>query len=124
MSTLHSNGIIGDAGEPSPVVFAFPPVVGYDGLSQLLCRSVVSLQADRCRAPESVPPACTPPGTRNPLWLTADVLAWLSQFRAAPVVSPAQKPKRGRPTKALEIARRNTAATRHDTTATAEVCRG
>lgn len=88
----------------------FPPVVGYEGLSQLLQRSVATLQADRCRNPASVPPACTPPGSRNPLWVVSDVIEWLQQHRQPVALPPSDPPprRRGRPTKAeqLESARK------------------
>jgi hypothetical protein len=72
----------------------FPPIIGYALLSTLLNRSVGTLQADRCRKPESLPPACTPPGTRQPLWLLEDVLAWLSEHREAPAPRrPGRPPK-------------------------------
>jgi hypothetical protein len=59
------------------VVFNFPPVVGYPGLANLMGRSVQTLQSDRCRNPESVPPACSPHGSRTPLWVVSDVIAWI-----------------------------------------------
>lgn len=86
-------------------VINFPPVFGYDGLSQLLGRSRETLQADRCRKPHSLPPPCSPPGTKQPLWLLEDVIAWLEQYRQPTAAQPAAK-KRGRPTKAEQIARR------------------
>lgn len=85
-------------------VINFPPVFGYDGLSQLLGRSRETLQADRCRKPHTLPPCCSPPDTKQPLWLLEDVIAWLEQYREpAAVSSPA---KRGRPTKAEQVAKR------------------
>ena len=74
-------------------VGTFPPILGYALLSALLGRTVGTLQADRCRKPDSLPPACTPPNTRQPLWLLADVLAWLAEHREAPAGRP------GRPLK-------------------------
>jgi len=50
-----------------------------DGLSRLLHRSRATILTDRCRNPDRVPPACTPPGARYPLWIRADVLAWLRE---------------------------------------------
>lgn len=86
----------------------FLPAFGYDGLSVLLGRSVATLQADRCRKPDTLPPACTPPGTKAPRWLLTDVLAWLAQHREPKVRLRKQQSekRRGRPTKAEEIASR------------------
>lgn len=81
----------------------FPPSFSYDGLSVLLNRSPASLQADRCRKPHSLPPACQPPGCKSPVWLLADVLAWLAQHREAQALVPVSK-KRGAPTKAERVA--------------------
>lgn len=106
MST--SNVSIG--GDPAFKV-DFPPAFGYDHLSILLGRTVASLQRDRYRKPNTLPPACTPPGTKIPRWLLTDVLAWLALHREGPggkaVVSAA---KVGRPTKSREVAARRAAA--------------
>lgn len=80
----------------------FPPAFGYEGLSELLGRSITSLQCDRTRKPESLPPACTPPGTKSPRWLLTDVLAWLAEYREPKVKQRPAKP--GRPTKSQQIA--------------------
>lgn len=80
----------------------FPPAFGYEGLAQLLGRTVATLQADRCRRPTALPPACTPPGTKSPRWLLADVLEWLSAHREVEDRTPADVPVkrgRGRPSK-------------------------
>lgn len=82
----------------------FPPAFTYDGLSLLLGRSVPSLQADLCRKPDSLPPPCRIPGTRQPIWLLVDVLAWIASHREG--VRPLKRKKRGRPTKADQVARR------------------
>ncbi len=74
----------------------FPPVFGYMLLSVLLNRTVGTLQADRCRKPESLPPACTPPGTRQPLWRLEDVLAWLEEHREAPAPRRPGRPRKTR----------------------------
>ena len=76
----------------------FLPVFGYDLLSVLLGRSVGTLQADRCRKPHTLPPACTPPGTKSPLWLLSDVLAWLESHREdrAPALPATHEKQRGR----------------------------
>ncbi len=85
----------------------WPPIIGYDGLSLLLGRTVATLQADRIRRPESLPPASTPAGTRNPLWVTVDVIEWIRAMRhSGPNRQPnsIRKPCRGAPTKAERIA--------------------
>ena len=91
-------------------VLPFPPVIGYAQLSVLLGRTVGSLQADRCRKPESLPPACTPPGTRQPLWLLSDVLAWLEEHREAPAP---RRPGRPPKTRHLRAAAAATQEVRH-----------
>jgi len=98
---------------PSHIV-AWPPVIGYVELSVLLGRTVGTLQADRIRRPESLPPASTPPGSRTPRWITADVLDWLRQYRerrvqpAVPVATTSPR-RRGRPTKREQIERKRAA---------------
>lgn len=73
-------------------VCSFPPVISYAHLSMLLGRTVGTLKADRCRKPGSLPPACTPPGTRQPLWLLSDVIGWLEEHREAPAPRRAGRP--------------------------------
>lgn len=97
------------AGEPA-IKVDFPPAFGYDHLSLLLGRSVASLQADRCRKPTTLPPACTPPGTKSPRWLLTDVLAWLAHHRETKARQQQhQVGKVGRRTKSEEIAARRAA---------------
>lgn len=90
------------------VVFNFPPVVGYQGLAELMGRSVQTLQSDRCRNPDSVPPASTPPGSRTPLWVVSDVIAWIQQHKArVGVLKPHTRVSgRGASTKAERLAAR------------------
>lgn len=100
------------AGEPALKV-DFPPAFGYDHLSLLLGRSVPTLQMDRSRKPWTIPPACTPPGTKSPRWLLTDVLAWLAQHREVrggnrgPAGS--MPVRAGRPTKSQQVAARRAA---------------
>lgn len=86
----------------------FPPVIGYVELSELLDKRVSTLQADHSRAPYKLPPACYLPGCKSPRWLLSDVLDWLAQYRVPPPAPPAPTPsigrRRGRPTKAEQIA--------------------
>lgn len=93
-------------------VINFPPIFGYDGLSQLLGRSRETLQADRCRKPHTLPPCCSPPDTKQPLWLLEDVITWLEQYRE-PAITPTTPRKRGRPTKAEQIAKRKQGEASH-----------
>lgn len=87
---------------------AYPPVIGLKQLAELLQKKPWTVAADRSRAPHRLPPACTPPDTKQPLWLLDDVIAWLAQHREPASQSPqaAAPRRRGRPTKAEEIARR------------------
>lgn len=100
-----------------PEVKQFPPVLGVSELSQLLQKTPSSIFADRSRAPHRVPPSCEPPGSRQPLWILEDVLAWLRQFQQPgvrppePVAAPAPR-RRGRPTKREQIERQRAAAAR------------
>ena len=68
-----------------------PNLVGPDYLAKLLCRSVNTIRVDASRRPESLPPRLVIPGTRNLLWVEADVLDWLNALR------PQVKRKAGRP---------------------------
>lgn len=100
------------AGQVGDNLTNFPPSFSYDGLSVLLNRSIPSLQADKCRKPWTLPPACKIPGAKAPVWLLADVLEWLASHREPTVEPPATEPaprRRGRPTK-VEQARRAAAA--------------
>lgn len=91
---------------PMASAFRFPPVVGVDELAILLKKSAATILADRSRAPHLLPPDSTPPGSRQPLWLLADVLTWLTQFRSPTVTQPrsiGNSQRRGAPTKAERI---------------------
>lgn len=99
--------------ENTPAASLFPPVLNVLQLAELIHKTPQSVLADRSRAPHRLPPSCEPPGTKSPLWLFDDVLAWLRQHQqpaAAPasaaVPTPAAAPRRrGRPTKAEAAAR-------------------
>ena len=90
---------------------ALPPVLGLSELGLLLQKSPAAIIADRCRAPHRLPPSCEPPGSRQPLWLLDEVLAWLRQYQAAPAPTPPQPPRRrGRPTKREQLERQQAQA--------------
>lgn len=80
---------------------AFPPIIGVDALSLLINKSPATIIMDRCRAPHKIPPACMPPGSKQPLWITTDVLEWLASHREAPgrIKRKPRSPKLGAPTK-------------------------
>lgn len=108
---------------PAPVVqlvLNYPPVVGYQGLAELMGRSVQTLQADRCRNPGSVPPASTPPGCRQPLWLVSDIVEFVQQHKKRFAVRKAHKrvSGRGASTKVERIAAQEAGLTVRDWRAT------
>lgn len=81
-----------------------------DQLAECLRKSVASIRSDATRNPQSLPPVCRLPGTKRLLWRVEDVENWLSAHVGSAVVAiePEQKlaaPRRGRPTKAEQIAR-------------------
>ena len=90
---MHQDNISGYAQQ-------FPPVIGIELLSKLLQRTERVISIDRCSRPDTLPPACIIPNTRRPLWVTADVISLLQQFREEPVV------KLGAPTKATRVKKR------------------
>lgn len=82
------------------------PTVFDDGLAQILGLTPLTLAKKRCTDPGSLPPHCLPPGSKRPIYIVEDVLAWLRQYQ----VTPFQGKRRGRPTKAEQIARREAQA--------------
>lgn len=91
---------------------SYPPAFGSDKLSLLIGKSVASILADRSRAPHKLPPACSPPGTRQPTWLLADVLVWLASHREVTALTQLPQPRtaqtknverRGRPSKQKQV---------------------
>lgn len=66
----------------------FPPAFGVGGLSELIQLSVKSIQTYRSRSPHKLPPACSPPDAKTPVWLLTDVLAWLASHREPAVAPP------------------------------------
>lgn len=100
-------------------------------LSQYLHKSVASIRSDATRNPQSLPPICRLPSTKRLLWRLEDVEHWLAAHVEGPsrsgasVCSDDLRPRRGRPTKAEQVARqrsqRRKQASTHPTEATAEV---
>lgn len=85
-------------------------------LAVYIHKSVASIRSDASRNPASLPPICRPPGTKRLLWRIEDVEGWLALYvrgDAAPIATPLvndkAKPKRGRPTKAEQVARQRRA---------------
>jgi hypothetical protein len=84
-----------------------------DQLAECLRKSVASIRSDATRNPQSLPPVCRLPGTKRLLWRVEDVENWLgahvtaSATTAEAVATPAwpAMPRRGRPTKAEQVAR-------------------
>lgn len=80
-------------------------------LSVYIHKSVASIRCDATRKPHSLPPICRLPGTKRLLWRMEDVERWLAdhvdagrQSSGVEVIN-ARRPRRGRPTKAEQIAR-------------------
>lgn len=82
------------------------PVLGVVEVAFLLKKSPATVYADRSRSPHLLPPDCTPPGSRQPIWLLQDVLNWLAQYRRPVVSAPAGicTHKAGSPRKAERLA--------------------
>jgi hypothetical protein len=81
-----------------------------DQLAECLRKPVASIRSDATRNPQSLPPVCRLPGTKRLLWRVEDVENWLGAHvnsvvaAAEPELKPAT-PRRGRPTKADQVAR-------------------
>ncbi|EON21867.1 hypothetical protein C265_16296 [Cupriavidus sp. GA3-3] len=102
-------------GQPS--VAAIPAaLLTVDQLAKCLHKSVASVRSDATRNPRSLPPICRLPGTKRLLWRLEDVEHWLAQHVALSSTSQEssthtrQLPRRGRPTKAEQIAKQRTQA--------------
>ncbi|TCG04187.1 hypothetical protein BZM27_42690 [Paraburkholderia steynii] len=93
-----------------------------DQLAECLRKSVASIRSDATRNPQSLPPVCRLPGTKRLLWRVEDVENWLGAHVGSAVGAPIQEPaapRRGRPTKAEQIARQ-----RHEGTHSGKVPAG
>lgn len=81
-------------------------VLNLDGLARLLHRDRATILADRCRAPERVPPAHKILGTKEPLWIRDEVMEWLRGHPDLPPTrSPTARRSPGRPRKADQVQR-------------------
>ena len=84
-------------------------LITVEELSTYIHKSVSSIRSDATRNPQSLPPICRLPGTKRLLWRVEDVERWLEQhvepqFSLPEPPSPRER-KRGRPTKAEQVAR-------------------
>lgn len=95
---------------------SFPPLLNIDDLARLIHKKSTTIAVDRIRRPESLPPDCTPPLQKSPVWMLTAVLEWYTKYQK-PAVEHCQdepdlvdKPKRrrGAPTKAERVAKRKT----------------
>lgn len=85
-----------------------------DDLAQILRKSIHSVRNDLSRNPAALPPRCRLPGTLRNLWRRQDVDAWLASYVIALDEPAPPRParrgsglaKRGAPTKAERIAKR------------------
>lgn len=84
-------------------------------LSACIHKSVASIRSDASRNPRSLPPLCRLPGTKRLLWRPEDVEQWLvgHVVSAAPALSTplVATLRRGRPTKAEQMARQRKSST-------------
>lgn len=83
-----------------------------DDLARLLRKSIHSIRHDLTRNPLSLPPRCALPGTNRNLFRPQDVEAWLASHVVTPDPLPCttkQKSKRGAPTKAEGLAKKQAA---------------
>ncbi|PRE16526.1 hypothetical protein C6P72_24470 [Burkholderia gladioli] len=89
-------------------------------LSQYLHKSVASIRSDATRNPQSLPPICRLPNTKRLLWRIEDVECWLASHVhgvAPPTVragAESRQPRRGRPTKAEQVARHRRSVAQQD----------
>ncbi len=72
-------------------------------LGPVLRKSALSIMADLSRAPHRLPPPIRIGGARGALWLESTVLEWLQSHEQGALEQPR---RRGRPTKAEQLARR------------------
>ncbi|MBR8066553.1 DNA-binding protein [Burkholderia ambifaria] len=86
-------------------------LITVEQLSAYLHKSVASIRSDATRNPQSLPPICRLPSTKRLLWRVEDVERWLAAHvegisrPVSSVVAEDPRARRGRPTKAEQIAR-------------------
>lgn len=85
-------------------------LITVEQLSAWIHKSVSSIRSDATRNPHSLPPICRLPGTKRLLWRIDDVERWLELHVTGASSTPAEPEiaiprKRGRPTKAEQVAR-------------------
>lgn len=97
-------------------------------LSTCLQKSVASIRSDATRNPQSLPPLCRLPGTKRLLWRAEDVERWLAIYaapmpaeQASTILTPTHTRRRGRPTKAEQIAREREGSHKRDAERTNEL---
>lgn len=117
--TDHEPDVLGlPAGVPTFLrVQPQPATVGFDGLADLLHINRATVVTLHSRARDRLPPAFKAPGSREPLWIVGDVLAWLRRHPESSTQTDVQtaEPKQvkrrpGRPTKSEQVAARKAAA--------------
>lgn len=89
------------------------PILGVVELGLLLKKTPAGILTDRCRAPHLIPPSCEPPGSKQPLWILEDVIAWLRTHQRPTTSAPPLPPppsRRGRPTKREQLMRQRAKA--------------
>lgn len=82
-------------------------------LASKIHKSVKSIRSDVTRNPKSLPPICRLPGTKRLLWREEDLVRWVAGHVVGITPTPPENSlvasdsvaKRGRPTKAAQIAR-------------------
>lgn len=81
-------------------------------LSTYIHKSAASIRSDATRNPASLPPICRLPGTKRLLWRVEDVEGWIAQHihgesstHVPALTGNESKSRRGRPTKAEQVAR-------------------
>lgn len=78
-------------------------------LSTYIHKTVSSIRSDVSRNPKALPPICRLPHTKRLLWRREDVDNWIAKHvetdDIAPLPQTQAAPRRGRPTKAEQVAR-------------------